>query len=116
MTTNSITNCPNCGGVLHDCICDYCGTVISNNIDDFIGKTSLLISIDDDGNIIFSVIDVRQITKENTYDTYYTDDFMYHTLMNSTEIDISGNLTNSTTNMHELRKLRDILKNRLEVF
>ena len=119
MTDNNdigITNCPNCGGVLHDCICDYCGTIISNDIRNFIGKTSLLISIDDDDNIIFSAIDVRTISEENYYDTYYTDNCMYHEFVSDVNIDISGSLTNNPTSMHVLRKLRDILKGRLNDF
>lgn len=113
---NHITNCPNCGGVLHDCICDYCGTVISNSIDDFIGKTSLLISIDDNDDIIFSAIDVRRVDRNDNYSTMYADHNIYNRILESSEIDITGYLTDSSINMHELRKVRDILKNRLEDF
>ena len=113
-----ITNCPNCGGVLHDCICDYCGTVISNDIQNFIGRTSLLISMDDDNNIIFLAMDVRTISEENHYDTFYTNDCMYHAFASDTDTDIgiSGTLTNHPTDMRVLRKLRDILKGRLKNF
>ena len=111
-----ITNCPNCGGVLHDCICDYCGTVISNDIQNFIGRTSLLISMDDDDNIIFSAIDIRTVSKENHHDTFYTSNGVYHEFLTNMDIDISGSLTDHPTNMHVLRKLRDILKGRLKNF
>ena len=67
MMVDHITNCPNCGGVLHDCICDYCGTVMPVNIDDFIGKRALLVSIDDNDDIIFSAIDVRRVERNDNY-------------------------------------------------
>lgn len=111
-----ITNCPNCGGVLHDYICDYCGTVMPVNIDDFIGKRALLVSIDDTDGIIFSAIDVRRVDRNDNYGIFYTDHNVYNRILESSEIDITGYLTDSPTNMHELRKVRDILKNRLKSF
>lgn len=54
-------NCPNCGAVVHDCICDYCGTVFPSSTFDFQGKKCMLITIDDDDNVYATGMRVHSV-------------------------------------------------------
>lgn len=76
---DSITNCPNCGAPIHDYICEYYGTVFPTDLEAFNGRNTLLISIDDDRNLLLQNLSISSIETERLYDRLYCDNECYFT-------------------------------------
>ena len=70
-------NCPNCGAIVRDCICPYCGTVFPTSTYDFQGKRCMLIAVDDDGNVLVRGVRVHSIEYKAQFEHYYTLDRDY---------------------------------------
>ena len=103
-------NCPNCGAVIHDCICDYCGTVFPSSTFDFQGKRCMLITVDDDGNVHAMGIRVHSV-EYKAPEPYYTMDAVYYDFR-SDEVAIEGIVDDLPSTSHGLRELGRILSER----
>ena len=100
-----VTNCPNCGAVVHDSVCEYCGTVFQADANRFIGKDCLFVLVYDDG-FHFMDVNVREI-RNAMPTTFYTDDAVYFEM--SPKIEITGMIRDAQAASHQLRMLKESL-------
>ena len=112
--SENITNCPNCGGVIHDCICDYCGTIFTTTLNTLQGRNCLMIAFDDDDQIILHGFKARRIEIDMSTETYYTDNTMYHTFSDPDYV-ITASLQDTQSMTHMLRKFINIANTRLKI-
>ena len=113
--SENITNCPNCGGVIHDCVCDYCGTVFTTTLNTLQGRDCLMISFDDNDQIVLQGFKTRRIETDIPTETYYTDNTMYRTF-NDPDYIITASLQDMKAMAHMLRKFIKIANTRLKDF
>ena len=104
-------NCPNCGAVVHDYICDYCGTVFPSSTYDFQGKRCMLIAVDDDGNVFAMGMRVHSIERKEL-SCYHTMDRAYYDIHDIDELIIEGVADNLPGASHGLRELGRIFSER----
>ncbi len=112
----NITNCPNCGGVIHDCICDYCGTVFTTTLNTLQGRNCLTIAFDDNDQIVLQGFKVRRIDTDVSTETYYTTNSMMHQVFNDPDYTITASLQDKKAMSHMLRKFIKIANTRLKDF
>ena len=108
-----VRNCPNCGAVVNDCVCAYCGTVFQNPLDDFLGLSAMLAAVKDDGTVIAMALKVRSLEQSQRPDFFYTDDSIYRVYSDFPEVSLTGTLGDSATLGHTLRKVGKIAAERL---
>lgn len=113
--SENIINCPNCGGVIHDCICDYCGTVLQASLQSMSGRKCLMISLDDNDQVMLYGLNTTRI-EENVSDmSYYADNTVYHTFTDP-EYNITASLQDSQSMSHILREFVKVANTRLKDF
>ena len=110
------TNCPNCGAVVHDCVCDYCGTVFPSRIDGLRGKGGLFISLNDDDELYVIGLNVSEVRESRPETRFYADDCVCFTSYDPVSVDITGSIDDMSTMAHKLRRLRDTINERLGDF
>lgn len=113
----SVRNCPNCGAVVHDCVCDYCGSVFPSSANDIIGKRCMLVVVDDSDQIRIMGLNVRSIVQKLP-ERYYTDTKSYFVggFAEVDEVEVTGTVDTTQVTAHGLRRLKDIFINRLGDF
>lgn len=109
-----LTNCPNCGAPIHDYICEYCGTVFPTDLEAFNGRNTLLVSIDDDRNLLLQNLSISSIETERLYDRMYSNNQCYFTFEEDPRIIITGYPYDDKALMHHLKELKDIFNERLK--
>jgi hypothetical protein len=110
-----LVNCPNCGAPIHDYICSYCGTVFPTDLEAFNGRDTLLISIDDDKNLLLQNLSISSIESEKLYDSLCCDNQRYFTVNHEPRITIVGYPYDDKALMHHLKELKDIFNKRLRL-
>jgi len=106
-------NCPNCGAVIHDCICDYCGTVFQSSTDAFIGRECVLMTMDDDGNMHVTGLRLHRMEyKEPEPVCFYTFNMPYLTYQHTREVIVEGTVDDLFTKTSWMRKLGNVLVER----
>ncbi len=113
--SENITNCPNCGGVIHDCVCDYCGTVFATTLNTLQGRNCLTIAFNDSDQIVLQGFKVRQIETNISTETYYTDNTTYR-MFSDPDYIITASLQDTQAMASMLRKFIKIANTRLKDF
>jgi len=103
-----MANCPNCGAVVHDCVCEYCGTVFPSSLSSFCGKPCVLVTIRD-GNLFAMALDVHAIER-NPQTDYFTDNMELICVNRSNEVTVTGTLGDTQA----LFRIAHDIKKRLE--
>ena len=111
--TQDVRNCPNCGAVVNDCVCAYCGTILQNPLDDFMGLSAMLAAVKDDGSVIAMALKDRSLEESQQPDFFYTDDSIYHVCSGLPKVSLTGTLVDSATVGYMLRKIGKIAAERL---
>ena len=102
-------NCPNCGAVIHDCICDYCGTVFQSSADAFIGRECVLMTMDDDGNMHVTGMRLHRI-EYKTPSRWDTLEWVHYRQAN--EVSIEGTIDDLFTKTQWMRRFGNALVKR----
>ena len=117
MSGGMVTNCPNCGAVVHDCVCDYCGTVFPSEPISITGKDCLFVTVDDSDELMVMGFNVRKVEVDSNPTYFYADDCKYHVIDIEPDIvTVSGTMDGSPMMAHKLRRLRDLITERLGDF
>ena len=116
MSGGMVTNCPNCGAVVHDCVCDYCGTVFPSRVDGLRGKGGLFISLNDDDELYVIGLNVSEVRESRPETRFYADDLAYYESFGPCMIEMTGYVDDMPTMTHKLRRLRDTINERLGDF
>jgi hypothetical protein len=105
-----ITNCPNCGAVIHDCVCEYCGTVFPTAPDGFYGKRCMLVAIDDDGGGMYAMaLHVNSMERSRHVCFFNTDTYPY-IFDRGREVTIVGTIGDAPTLGHIMNAIRKRLE------
>lgn len=116
MLEGTVTNCPNCGAVVHDCVCDYCGTVFPSEPIGITGRDCLLVTVDGD-EISVMGLNVRKVEVDSNPTHFYADDCKFYVINNEPDIvTVSGTMFGSPTIAHDIRRLRDLINERFGDF
>lgn len=113
----AIRNCPNCGAVVHDCVCDYCGTVFQVGADSFAGKECIFVAMGDNDELTVMGFKVNKIEERTMCDTFYADNYAVYVNPDFyQEVTIIGTLDPSQTTAHKLKRLKSLCDMRLSEF
>lgn len=102
-------NCPNCGAIVRDCICDYCGTVFQSSTDVFVGRECVLVTMDDDDNIHVTGMRLHRMEyKEPSY--FNTLEWVHYRQVN--EVSMEGTIDDLFTKTQLMRRFGNALVER----
>lgn len=112
-----VKNCPNCGAVVHDCVCDYCGTVFQINPHNLCGKDCVFAAMGDDGELFVMGVNVREIEHRMSPTVFYSDTTAYWESESFNEyVTVTGSIDTDGMLAHKLRKLKEAVSERLGEF